>query len=80
MSVDISTMTCYFRHLQEIFKEAGVKVTNGNKKQIDQAIHKIVNTKYKDCPLAWRRVKERLQKDEMEKKALINELKMLKLR
>ena len=79
MSADISTMTCYFRHLQDIFKEAGVKVTNENKKQIDQAIHKIVNTKYKNCPLAWRRVKERIRKDEMEKKAFINELKMLKL-
>jgi len=54
-------------------------VTNENKKQIDQVIHKIVNTKYKNCPLAWRRVKERIQTDEMAKKAFINELKMLKL-
>lgn len=54
-------------------------MTNENKKQIDRAIHKIVNVKYKNCPLAWRRVKERIQKDEMEKKAFINELKMLKL-
>jgi len=72
-------MTCYLRHLQDVFKEAGVKVTNENKNQIDRAIHKIVNVKYKNCPLAWRRVKERIQKDEMEKKAFINELKMLKL-
>ena len=79
MSVDISTMTCYFRHLQDVFKEAGVEVTGKNKKQIDQAIHKIVNVKYKNCTLAWRRVKERIKKDEMERKAFINELKMLKL-
>ena len=72
-------MTCYFRHLQDVFNEAGIKVTKENRKQIDRAIHRIVNTKYKNCPLAWRRVKERIQKDEMEKRALINELKMLKL-
>jgi len=78
LSADVPTMTCYFRHLQDIFKEAGVKITDENKKQIDRAIHKIVNAKYKNCPLAWRRVKERIQKDEMEKKAFIDELKMLK--
>jgi len=71
-------MTCYLRHLQDVFKEAGVKVTNENKKQIDRAIHKTVNVKYKNCPLAWRRVKERIQ-NEMKKKAFINELKLLKL-
>jgi len=73
-------MTCYFRHLQDIFKEAGVKVTNENKKQIDRAIHKIVNAKYKNCPLAWRGVKERVQKDEIEKRDFINELKMFWLK
>jgi len=72
-------MTCYFRHLQDIFKEAGVKVTKENKKEIDRAIHELVNTKYKNCPLAWRRVKEKVQKDEVQKKAFINRLKMLKL-
>jgi molecular chaperone GrpE (heat shock protein) len=79
LSADASAMTCYFRHLQNVFEEAGIKVTKENKKQIDRAIHKIVNTKYKNCPLPWRRVKERIQKDEVEKKTFINELKMLKL-
>jgi len=79
MSTDISTVTYYFRHFQDIFREAGVKVTNEIEKQIDQAMHKIVNATYKNCPLTWRRVKERIQKDEMEKKAFIDELKMLKL-
>jgi len=78
MSGDVPTMTCYFRHLQDIFREAGVKVTNENKKQIDQALHKIVNAKYKNCPLAWRRVKERIQNEE-KKKTFIDELKTLKL-
>jgi len=72
-------MTCYFRHLQEIFKEAGIKVTNENKRQIDQAIHKLVNVKYKNCPLAWKQVKKRIQKDNMEKKAFIDKLKRMNL-
>jgi len=79
LSVDVPTMTCYFRHLQDIFKEAGIKVTDENKKHIDRAIHKIVNAKYKNCPQAWIRVKERIQKNEIEKKAFISELKILKL-
>ena len=72
-------MTCYFRHLQDIFKEAGIKVTNENKRQIDQAIHELVNVKYKNCPLAWKQVKKRIHKDDMQKKAFINELKRMNL-
>jgi hypothetical protein len=40
-------MSCYFRHLHTIFDEAGIQVTPANKKQIDQAIHKIVDVSYK---------------------------------
>jgi hypothetical protein len=50
-------MSCYFRHLQEIFDEAGIKVTPKNKKEIDQAIHKIVDVSYKNCPAAWKAIK-----------------------
>jgi len=50
-------MSCYFRHLQPFFDEAGIKVTPANKKQIDQAIHKIVDITYKDCPATWKQIK-----------------------
>lgn len=56
-------VTCYFRHLREIFEEAGIKVTNANKKEIDKAIHEIVGVKYKDCPNAWKMVKSRISDD-----------------
>jgi hypothetical protein len=50
-------MSCYFRHLQDIFAEAGIKVTPDNKKAIDQAIHRIVNISYKNCPATWKEIK-----------------------
>ncbi len=59
-----STVTCYFRHLGEVFKKAGIEVTPTNKKQLDRVIHQIVGTEYKDCPSTWKEVKKRLAKGE----------------
>jgi hypothetical protein len=59
-----SALTCYFRHLQDVFKKAGIEVTNENKKEIDKVIHSIVRIKYKDCPAAWKEVKKRIAEDE----------------
>ena len=57
-------MTCYFRHIQQIFKKAGVEVTAENKREIDRVIHEIVGVEYKNCPAAWREVKKRIAEDE----------------
>jgi hypothetical protein len=57
-------MSCYFRHLQEVFKEAEIEVRPGNKKQIDQAIHGIVGVNYKDCSATWRKLKQEILSDE----------------
>jgi molecular chaperone GrpE (heat shock protein) len=57
-------MTCYFRILQEIFKKAGIEVTKENRQELDKIIHKIVSTKYKDCPATGREVKKRIAQDE----------------
>ncbi|MBM5805460.1 MAG: hypothetical protein FJZ49_05285 [Candidatus Verstraetearchaeota archaeon] len=57
-------MTCYFRHLQQTFKKAGIEVTKENKRKIDTMIHKIVGVGYKNCPAAWREVKRRIVEDE----------------
>ena len=50
-------MTCYFRHLQAVFDEAGINVTKENRKKIDELIHNIVGVEYKNCPEAWKQVK-----------------------
>ncbi len=65
-------MTCYFRHLQEVFQKAGIEVTKQNKREIDGVIHRIVGVEYKNCPAAWREVKRRLAEDE---EAFVKELK-----
>ncbi len=57
-------MTCYFRHLNEVFKKAGIEVTSQNKRDIDKVVHSIVGVEYKNCPAAWREVKRRLAEDE----------------
>jgi len=65
-------MTCYFRHIQHIFKKAGIEVSTENKREIDRVIHGIVGVEYKNCPAAWREVKKRIAEDE---EGLVSELK-----
>jgi hypothetical protein len=50
-------MSCYFRHLQAVFDEAGIAVTPNNKKELDKAIHQIVDVDYKNCPETWKEIK-----------------------
>jgi len=57
-------VTCYFRHLQQVFEKAGVEVTSENKREIDRVIHGIVGVDYKNCPAAWKEVKKRIAEDE----------------
>lgn len=57
-------MTCYFRHLKEVFEKAGIEVTSQNRQEVDRIIHGIVSVDYKNCPAAWREVKKRLAADE----------------
>jgi ribosomal protein L17 len=57
-------MTCYFRHLQQVFKKAGIEVTTENKRDVDKVIHKIVGVNYKNCSVSWREVKKKIAEDE----------------
>jgi len=57
-------MTCYFRHLKEIFMKAEIEVIDENKREIDRIIHNLVSVKYKNCHAAWREVKKRIAEDE----------------
>lgn len=65
-------MTCYFRHIQRIFNNAGIEVNSENKREIDRVIHKLVGVEYKSCPSAWREVKKRMAEDE---EAFVSELR-----
>ena len=57
-------MTCYFRHLQTVFKKAGIEVTILNKRELDRIIHEIVRVKYKNCPNTWKKAERRIITDE----------------
>ena len=64
LSAEVSCVTCYFRHLQEIFRRAGIEVTNVNKREIDEAIREIVGVKNKDCSVTWKEVKKRIAENQ----------------
>jgi hypothetical protein len=65
-------MTCYFRHLNEIFEKAGVTITKENKQNVDRAIHSIVGVEYKNCSATWKEVKKIITEDE---ESFVNTLK-----
>ena len=65
-------MTCYFRHIQDVFKKAGIEVSTENKREIDRVIHRIAGVEYKNCPATWREVKKRIAEDE---EGFVSELK-----
>jgi len=67
-------MSCYFRHLKDILNEVGIEGTSSNKKEIDQAIHQIVGVDYKDCPAAWKRLKQELSDDEQKRQEIVQKL------
>ncbi|MBM3699709.1 MAG: hypothetical protein FJW68_02170 [Actinobacteria bacterium] len=54
--------------MEQILKTAGIEVTKENKKDIDRAIHKITGINYKDCPDAWKKVKEIIKTGTAEEK------------
>lgn len=68
-------MSCYFRQLKDIFDEAGIEVNASNKKQIDQAIHQIVGTNYKDCPGTGQKLKQQIMTDEQKRREFIVKLR-----
>lgn len=57
-------MTCYFRHMKDVFSKVGVEVTKENRKEIDRKIHSIVGIDYKNCSATWKEVKKRIAENE----------------
>ncbi len=67
-------MSCYFRHLKDIFDEAGITVTPANRKEVDQVIHQLVGVEYKNCPHAWKKLKQQITGDEQKRQEFIKKL------
>jgi hypothetical protein len=53
-------MSCYFRHMNEVFAEAGIVITPQNRKLVDEAIHKLMETEsgLHGCPATGRELKQ----------------------
>ncbi len=68
-------MSCYFRHMKDVLAEAGIEVTKENKKQVDQAIHHLMDVEYKNCSPTWKKVKTHIKADESARNAFIGKLK-----
>jgi len=50
-------MTCYFRWIRDVLDEAGVDLTEMDKRDVDRVIHRIVGVEYKNCSETWKRLK-----------------------
>ncbi|MBF0119695.1 MAG: hypothetical protein HQK79_12725 [Desulfobacterales bacterium] len=68
-------MSCYFRHIKNIFDELGIEATKENKKNIDKIMHNIVNVGYKDCSKAWKAIKAHVKGDENIKNRFVEQLR-----
>jgi len=60
----VVSVTCYFRHLKEVFSKADIEVTSNNKREIDKVIQGLVGVEYKRCSDIWREIKRHLAQDE----------------
>lgn len=67
-------MSCYLRHLSEVMKEAGIEVTEENKRDIDRALHSLAGVEYKNCSSTWKELKRMLQSKEG-REAVVQKLK-----
>jgi hypothetical protein len=70
-------MSCYFRHYQDLFAEAGIVVTQQNRKRIDAAIHQLMDTEpgLAGCPATSRELKQRVLNGEKSRSEFIARLK-----
>lgn len=53
-------MSCYTRHLGDLFAAAGIEDTKENRKRADGLIREIIAMAGEGCPVVWREVKTRL--------------------
>jgi len=68
-------MSCYLRHLNGLLSEAGIEVTQANRKDIDRVIHEALGIEYKDCPATWKRLKHDVMNDTLKRSELVRTLK-----
>lgn len=72
-------MGCW-KWFSAFLKEAEVEVTDENKAEIDEVIHRFVSEKvsYGRCSSDWRKARKEIKADEELKRELVEELRALK--
>ena len=65
-------MTCYTRHLKDVFDEAGVEFTKENIKRADKHFKKWLGKG--DCPETWKELKKRMS-DPADREEVIKSLR-----
>ncbi len=68
-------MSCYFRHIKDIFEFAGIEITPTNKMEIDRAIHELVAVDYKQCSPAWKALKAEIAGQDGGREAFAKKIK-----
>jgi hypothetical protein len=68
-------MSCYFRHIKDIFDFVGIEVTPKNKKEIDRVIHELVEVEYKQCSPTWKALKAEITSKPGGREAFAKKLK-----
>ena len=68
-------MSCYFSYLKDVFDEAGIEVTPANKRQVDQAIHRIMGIDYKECPATWQKFKSEVLSNQQKRRDFVQKLR-----
>jgi hypothetical protein len=61
--------------MKDVLSEAGIEATAANKKQVDQALHRIAGVDYKDCPAAWKVLKQEMLADAGKRRELADRLR-----
>ena len=67
-------MSCYTRHLEELFQEVRIEDTMVNRKYIDGHTRKALGMTGEGCPAVWKEVKARLN-DVERRKGLVERLR-----
>lgn len=69
-------MGCW-KWFNSILKEAGIEVTEDNREEIDEVIHKYIGeqSRYGRCSADWRKARKEIKADEKMKQELIERLR-----
>ncbi len=68
-------MSCYFRHMKDVLEEAGIRITEKNKKEVDRLLHELVGVEYKHCSPTWKAIKGHIKEDPAARKRFIERLR-----